>query len=94
LNSIERKFGDMFEKEPYIRVKTFLRLVRRYFRDPFFAASEEFEGQVEDSLEKLPREREDLQAMAFYCWLRAKMHNRNYYKVLLETANEEEPVTE
>lgn len=88
LNTIERKYKDMFKAEPYARVSTFLKLVRRYFRDPFFAATAEFMQEAATSIDKQPHEREDIQAMGFYSWLKSKMENRNYYKVLLETANE------
>ena len=30
-------------------------------------------------------EQEDLQAMAFYAWIKAKVYKKDYYQVLLET---------
>jgi len=39
------------------------------------------------NLTQVPVAREDLQAMGYYCWLKAKITNQDYYQTLLDTVN-------
>lgn len=40
--------------------------------------------KVETSFEWIEKEKEDLQAMSYYAWLKSKMTKRDFYEVLLE----------
>ncbi|HEX8326433.1 MAG TPA: hypothetical protein VF629_02745, partial [Hymenobacter sp.] len=71
---------------PYHFVLSYLGLVQAVINNPASARSAEFAARVEEFPVFLPSEREDLQAMSFYAWLRARMYGRPYYEVLLEVA--------
>ncbi|AHM60346.1 hypothetical protein D770_10445 [Flammeovirgaceae bacterium 311] len=43
------------------------------------------EQKITHSLITVPEAQEDLQAMTFYSWLKARLHKRPFYEVLLET---------
>ena len=53
--------------------------------NPTEVASAHFEEKVDSIIERLPGDREDIQAMTFYCWVKSKMIQRPYYEVLVET---------
>ncbi len=72
----------------YQRIKTFLGFVQDCIDKPYWVASQDYYDYVDNTLERWPVEKEDLQAMAFYCWLKSKMIKRSYYNVLVETVNE------
>ena len=71
---------------PYEYVLLFLALVHEIINDPAVARRPAFATRVADLPTFLPLQREDLQAMSFYAWLRARMLARPYYEVLLEVA--------
>ncbi len=71
----------------YARIKTFLGFIQDCIDKPFWVASKEYFEYVDNTLERWPLESEDLQAMAFYCWLKSKMLKKPYYYVLVETVN-------
>jgi len=85
IRSIERASAKMFSHPLYSRAKSFLELIRRMISDPAKFRSEQTQLQIEKFLTVVPEEKEDLQAMTFYAWLKAKFLQRDYYKVLLET---------
>jgi hypothetical protein len=72
----------------YKRALAFLKLIRYILEHPENAGSKTFEQMVIQSNLALPEQREDTQAMTFYCWLKSKMIHQPYYKVLVETVNE------
>ncbi len=82
IRSIERNFKTFFANPIYGRARVFLSLIREVALYPDRIRSAEFEEKVERSFEWMPQEQEDLQAMAFYAWLRSKMQNRPYMEVL------------
>lgn len=72
----------------YSRIKTFLGFIQDCIDKPYWVASKEYFDYVDNTLERWPLESEDLQAMAFYCWLKSKMLKKPYYHVLVETVND------
>jgi len=84
LNLIDKNFKEYFHRNLYKRVNTFLVLVRKLNNDPAIATTKEFYSLVEKSFEFIEAEKEDIQAISFYGWLKAKMQRRKYYEVLLE----------
>ncbi len=79
-----RNFRDLFELPLYQRVHVFLSLVAKLNRQPYLATSKEFREEVNNSFVFIETEKEDIQAMTFYAWLKGKMERRKYYEVLLE----------
>ncbi|ALW84725.1 hypothetical protein AUC43_06285 [Hymenobacter sedentarius] len=71
---------------PYRYILSFLELVHDVINDPAAARRPAFAARVADLPTFLPLQREDLQALSFYAWLRARMLGRPYYEVLLEVA--------
>jgi hypothetical protein len=83
LKSIQKNFQDLFTIPVYKRVQVFLALVKKLNQNPTIATSKAFKEEVERSFVFIEAEREDIQAMTFYGWLKGKMENRKYYDVLL-----------
>ncbi|MCC2547403.1 hypothetical protein LJY25_13185 [Hymenobacter sp. BT175] len=89
LRAIERSFRERFgDGGPYRYVLSYLQLVRQVIDDPDVVFKPAFVNFVSQMPHFLPLEREDLQALSFYAWLRARMLKRPYYDVLLEVAGE------
>ncbi len=84
LKSIQKNFQDLFSIPVYKRVQVFLALVKKLNEHPEIATTKAFKEEVERSFTFIEAEREDIQAMTFYGWLKGKMENRKYYEVLLE----------
>ena len=71
---------------PYRYVLSYLALVHALIDDPAAARRPAFAARVDGLPAFVPLEREDLQSLSFYAWLRARMLGRPYYEVLLEVA--------
>ncbi|WP_324674734.1 hypothetical protein [Hymenobacter sp. GOD-10R] len=88
LRAIERMVRERCpDGNTYHYVLTFLALVREIIDDPAAANQPTFAERLGKMPTFLPLEREDLQALSFYCWLRARMLRKPYYDVLLELAD-------
>ena len=72
---------------PYHAVLVYLALVREVIEDPAALRRADFANRVAHVPAFLSQEREDLQVLSFYAWLRARVLSRPYYEVLLELAN-------
>ncbi len=88
MKSIERYFSEFLEHSLYQRARIFLRLIRHVIEKPEAVKTPEFAKYVDDVVERLPGDKEDIQAMTFYCWLKSKMLGLNYYEVLVKTIEE------
>ncbi|QDA60444.1 hypothetical protein [Hymenobacter jejuensis] len=88
LRAIERVLREQFaEGGPYRYVLSYLALVREIIDDPAAATRPEFAERVDQLPSFQPLEREDIHAISFYAWLRARMLQRPYYDVLMELAS-------
>lgn len=87
IRAFERSFAQLFKHPLYARANLFMQKVKIIINDPSIIKDKTFVDDVINQLVKIPSEQEDLQAMAYYSWLKAKMLNKNYYEVLLEIAN-------
>ena len=58
--------------------------IRELISDPNAISKPEFAKKVDEANLALPGDREDIQAITFFCWLKSKMVKRPYYEVLLE----------
>ncbi|GAB2535292.1 hypothetical protein [Rufibacter soli] len=87
VKALERSFEDLLCQEVYKNARSFLQLISFLILQPNMATRKDFFQQVEESLDFVPPEHEDLQAMSFYAWLKSKMLGRKYYEVLLELAH-------
>lgn len=85
IRGIERTSTSLFSHPLYSRAKSFLDLIKKMIIDPTNFELRETQEKIEKYLMIVPEEKEDLQAMTFYSWLKSKYLKRNYYEVLLET---------
>lgn len=85
MRALDRTFSDFLKLRIYERVNGFLKVIRWIMDNPTEVASAHFEEKVDSIIERLPGDREDIQAMTFYCWVKSKMIQRPYYEVLVET---------
>lgn len=81
-----KNFQELLAQPVYANVHAFLQLLEQLFLQPDAATRRAFLQYVETALNFVPAEREDLQAMSYYAWLKSKMVSRPYYEVLLELA--------
>lgn len=86
IERIIRERSPAAENGPYGYVLSYLARVHEILDDPAAATCPVFAERVQQMPTFLPLEREDLQALSFYSWLRARMVGRPYYHVLLEVA--------
>ena len=89
IRALERASAGLFNHPLYSRAKSFLDLIKKLINDPLNFRNEDTQKKIEKYLVVVPEEKEDLQAMTFYAWLKARFLNRNYYEVLLETVKPE-----
>ena len=101
LRAIERRLHEQFPATaatpdapptplggPYHAVVCYLALVREIIDDPAVAPTPDFANRVATMPAFLSDEREDLQVISFYAWLRARTQGRPYYEVLLRIAGQ------
>ena len=84
LRYLQRSFRDVLIQPKYKRVATYIKFLRRIGDAPIPNKMELIEKEIEGSFEWIPMEREDLQAIAFYAWLKSKVTNKTQYELLLE----------
>ncbi|MGB1104417.1 MAG: hypothetical protein ACPG21_12440 [Crocinitomicaceae bacterium] len=84
IQSLKRIHGELFKTKKYSRVVVFLRLIKEVIKNPHEVQSAAYLEKVETSFEWIEKEKEDLQAMSYYAWLKSKMTKRDFYEVLLE----------
>lgn len=84
IKALEKNFSGFFANPIYQRAGFFLKFIRRVILDPDIVTTPEFAEEVKQARMGLPVEREDIQAITFFCWLKSKMQKREYYEVLLE----------
>lgn len=84
IKALQRNFKDLFERPVYKRVQVFISLMQKINRNPYVATTKEFKEEVETSFVFIDAEKEDIQAMTFYAWLKGQMKKEKYYDVLME----------
>lgn len=87
IRAFERNFSSLTKHPIYQRVFSFIELIKTFVNMPDTIESEAFKNTVNQKILNSPKEEEDLQAIAFYCWIKSKMIKENYYAVLLDVAN-------
>lgn len=85
LRAFHLQYKEMYRHPLYKRVKLYLDFLQQINNDPRLLSDKSFEQKIIASLTTIPEAQEDLQAMSFYSWLKAKLQKRPYYEVLLET---------
>lgn len=81
---LQRQFRSLFQQSVYQRVKEYLQHVKRLSNTKNRREALDLQENMKDVFEQIPADMEDLQAMAFYAWLKAKALGRDTYEVVLE----------
>jgi hypothetical protein len=81
---IEKHFSEFLDQPFYQRARIFMGFIRELISQPDSISKPEFAKKVDEANLALPGDREDIQAITFFCWLKSKMVKRPYYDVLLE----------
>lgn len=81
---IQRSFNDFLQQPQYQRIATFLRVMQKLSHLSSNDDMVKMKNVVEQAFEWLPTEFEDLQAMAFYAWLKGKLEGRDTYTAMIE----------
>jgi hypothetical protein len=71
---------------PYQSVLSYMGFVREIIDNPAVARTPDFAARVARIPAFLSEEREDLQVISFYAWLKARVLGKPYYEVLLRLA--------
>lgn len=87
IRTFESNYAQLFNHPIYSRVSLFIKTIKTILDTPNIIQNKVFIEEVKDTLVRQDSQHEDLQAMAFYAWLKAKMTNKNYYEVLLNIVN-------
>lgn len=87
IKTIRKQHEELLKLPIHHRSKIFIDLVEQLIDKPYWVTTTEFETYLDQILDRWPKEMEDLQAMTFYCWLKAKMMRKDYYEILIETVN-------
>ncbi|MGB0886770.1 MAG: hypothetical protein ACPGSL_01495 [Vicingaceae bacterium] len=87
IRSFERNYSELFNHPIYSRSNEFIQTLKAIIIDVNVLKSKDFIKQVKSTFIKNPIEHEDLQAISYYAWLKAKMMNLEPYDVLLDITN-------
>ncbi|MFK7922995.1 MAG: hypothetical protein AB8H47_13610, partial [Bacteroidia bacterium] len=84
IKMIEKQYGDLLQTDEYGKGKIFLTVVQKMIEQPEIFTNPAIYDQIRQQFPIKTAEKEDLQEMSFYAWLKARILNQNYYEVLLE----------
>ncbi len=88
LNQIKlfkKQYKELIKHSLYSRLSYYIEFTRKLISDPNTINSKEFISNTQNMLTSVPIEQEDLQAMAFYSWLKSKINRSSYYEALIDT---------
>ncbi|MBL7943398.1 MAG: hypothetical protein JNM00_11555, partial [Flavobacteriales bacterium] len=72
VRNLERNYASFLSQPFYQRAGIFAGFIRQWILNPESVKTPAFEKVLGDANIALPDEREDIQAMTFYCWLKSK----------------------
>lgn len=81
---LRRQFRPLFQQPVYQRVKEYLQCIELLSHAKNQQEAQQLQEEMKSVFEQIPADMEDLQAMAFYAWLKAKALGRDTYEVVLE----------
>jgi tetratricopeptide (TPR) repeat protein len=82
---IESHFSQFFEQRMYRRAKVFTAFIKRIVLNPDVVRDSAFLSELDQADLGLPGDREDIQAITFFCWVKCKVNGTNYYEELLQS---------
>ncbi len=81
-------FNEFLGQELYTRARVFMEFLLRWFRDPDLITNVDFHREVRDARFGWG-DREDIQAIFFFCWFRAPMLGQQFYPTFQARLKEE-----
>lgn len=84
IKNIEKDYAVMFSIPIYNKAGVFIRLIKQYILDPYSISYKEFRRNAAADLFLSNAEDEESKAIAFYCWLKSKLTQKDYYETLQE----------
>ena len=88
IQRLQKEFGRYLRHPAYERADAFLACITRMINRPEEVNTDAFRATIKASSMMLNTDRDDLQGIVFFCWLRSKMFRRPYYDVLVERLNQ------
>lgn len=84
VRNFQRNYDDLLKKDIYKRVKGFAYVIRDLAVKPENLGNDKVWETIDSQFETLSFDQEDLQAMTFYGWLRAKFNGLDFYGSLMQ----------
>lgn len=87
LQRIRKNYRTFLRKPKYKNARLYMKLVSKVVRNPTIVKTKAFRKLVAIAMTEFEDQEHDIQAVMFFCWLKSKIHERDYYEVLLEELN-------
>ncbi len=87
LKRMQKTHAGMLKKPLYQLTHHFLKFVGKMIANPDVINTDKFQAEVNAARKSWPKDKEDIHAITFFCWLKCKILKRDYYPVLLERVN-------
>lgn len=84
VRNFQRNYDDLIKKDIYTRVKGFAYVIRDLAAKPENIGNDGVWHTIDSQFVTMSFEEEDLQAMTFYGWLRAKFNGLDFYPSLMQ----------
>lgn len=88
IKRLQTEFKNQLRHQTYDRAASFLQYIVRLIKHPEEVHTDAFRDEIKTTSMMLTRSSDDIQGIAFFCWIRSKMFKRRYYDVLVERLNE------
>ncbi|MEM7370684.1 MAG: hypothetical protein AAF587_18875 [Bacteroidota bacterium] len=94
IRSLERNYKELLVRPEYVKAVTFLGWVKEIMKHPEKITKPAFYQEVRRSFDFQAMEREDIQEVHFYAWLKAKMVQQPFATVLTQLVHRRDEVAE
>jgi len=84
---LKKNHKDLIQHSLFHRLIHYIDFIKKLISNPNTINSKEIISNTQTLLTSVPVEQEDLQAMAFYSWLKSKIERTSYYEALMNTIN-------
>jgi hypothetical protein len=84
LKKLRGYYQKMLDQTVYSRANDFLQFIEDMLNDGTCVTTKGFLERIREAKKGWENTEDDLQAIAFFCWLKSKMLQRDYYEVLVE----------
>ena len=86
MKSVMKKYSKLLDSTPtFNRAKVFFAFVRKFMENPSWLTPKEFKTNILPSLKIKSGQRDDPQSIVFFCWLKSKVLNADFYQTVVST---------